>query len=250
MQYKQRSAEVCAAAMHSDNSRLLIKLCKLCFKAIRFGRLSVGVSLVTNSGIAATTGINRRQKGSVYSMTNLRFASSSRTSNARPREPQTIENVGTKIRQAALALQSHLDKLKLWLHIAAPIVSVGLSACVPYPHMVQTKSEIDGVITVNGSPLIGANISYCAGGQKTNPCEGFTGVITDASGTFHIAGERSLEAFTVIGGNVPGQRYVFEIHMSHNERRLNWIYFGNGYRPKHIFLRCEVAEKFSCSRDQ
>ena len=142
-------------------------------------------------------------------------------------------------------LMSNVSRLMRLRHTLL-IVAFALSACVPFPHARQTKPEIDGVITVSGSPLAGAHVSYCAKGLKLDQCESFKETTTDGLGTFHLAGESTFEAFASLMGD---PLYAFGIDVLHNERKLSWGYGGVGYSPKHVFLRCEVSEKLSCTQE-
>src|SRR5437667_4143898 len=84
-------------------------------------------------------------------------------------------------------LMSNVSRL-MQLRVTVPIIAFALRACVPFPHARQTKPEIDGVITINGSPLAGAHVSYCAKGLNLDRCESFKETTTDRLGAFHLAG--------------------------------------------------------------
>lgn len=118
-----------------------------------------------------------------------------------------------------------------------------LCGCVPFPHVRQTKPEIDGALTVNGSPASGVRVRTCVKGLGLQKCEIFKETQTDEHGRFHLPGASEFQGFALLYGD-PLNSYGIDVFSG--GQYISWGSGGIGYSPEHVTLRCTLSDRLVC----
>ena len=115
-----------------------------------------------------------------------------------------------------------------------------ISGCVamPAPHSRQVIPEANGIVTINQSPVEGADI-YLYKYLDNNECtDSKFAATTNELGKFYFKGNKDFKFFKVFGDHLE----LWGFCIKYQDRFYNgWSAHGIGYAPKLITVNCELT---------
>jgi len=128
---------------------------------------------------------------------------------------------------------------KFW-KITIALIVLSLTGCmaIPAPHTRQVIPEVNGLITLNNQPVVGAEIRLYKQ-KKLNQCsESKYMSLSDEKGRFYFKGNRDFRFLIVVGDPVTSWGMCIRYQ---NQDYKGWTFKRIGYAPKEISVNCELT---------